>query len=223
MDSKKHITLASLPLLQGIAPLDIARVLEETQHRETCLSPGESLARQGDECQHLLLLVKGMLKSDRRSPDGLYTFTEYLTAPVVIEPEILYGICRNHAASYTATEECHIISFPKHDVNRMMAALEVFRFNFLNLLSTLAVRGYKAALPTATPDLKARISHFIASHARTAVGCKRLNIRIADLAHYLGVSRAVVSTALHEMEAAGLLHTKRNIIEISEMEKLTLE
>ena len=160
------------------------------------------------------------MRSDCLSSDERYTFTEYIEATMVIEPDILYGIQRQHANTYSAISDCLLLTLPKNDVNRMMAAIEVFRFNYLNLLSTLAIRRREATLPILNSTLRSRLIRFIASHASIPHGRKQFTIRMSDIGCYLDVSRVLVSNILHELSNEGLIRTGRGTIEIPALEAL---
>lgn len=221
MDEKRHLTLISLPLLQGISALDMSRViLEKVTTQEIQLADGERFVLQGEVCNNLSFLVEGTLRATTACDRGAYTFVEYLPGPLVVEPEILYGIQRCYTSTYEAVGTCRLLLIPKNDVNRMLASIDVFRFNYLNLLSTMAVRRRDVALPSPAPDLRARICHFFRSHATLPTGRKFFLIRMSDLSRYLAASRVVISAVLHQMQDEGLLLLDRNYVEIPHWEKI---
>lgn len=221
MDEKKRLTLLSLPLLQGISALDMSHILlEEVNTQEVTLNDGDILVSQGDVCQHLIFLVEGTLEATTVYHHKSYSFVEFLIGPLVIEPDILYGIQRHFQSSYAAMGSCRLLLIPKGDVNRKLFKIDVFRLNYLNLLSTLAVRRREYALPLPTPDLKARVSNFFARHSMQASGRMIFNIRMRDMAQYLDASRVLISNALHQLEDEGLLVLNRTYIEIPLVERL---
>ena len=220
MDKNTRHVLTSLPLLQGIGASDIARILHNVNYGEYQVKKGKTFIRQGDVCQYLTFLVEGTVCCKTLSRDKRYTFTEYIEATMVIEPDILYGIQRQYASTYTAQSDCLLLTLPKNDVNRMMAAIEVFRFNYLNLLSTLAIRRREALIPTPVDSLRSRVIIFMARHATTPSGRKHFNIRMSDIGSCLGVTRALVSNVVHQLCDEGLVRKKRGIIEIPDFEAL---
>ena len=220
MDNKMHHLLTSLPLLQGIGASDIAQILNNVKYGEHRIKAGTTFIHQGDVCQHLTFLIEGNMRSDFLSKDGRYTFSEDIEAKMVIEPDILYGIQRQHANTYSALSDCLLFTLPKNDVNRMMAAIEVFRFNYLNLLSTLAIRRREASLPTPNSTLRSRLIGFMANHASTPFGRKQFTIRMSDIGSYLDVSRVLVSKVLHKLSDEGLIEIGRETIEIPALEAI---
>ncbi|MBQ8050931.1 MAG: Crp/Fnr family transcriptional regulator [Bacteroidaceae bacterium] len=222
MDTKQPLRLASLPLLQGISALDISQlIMENVGTRELSLEDGERFVTQGDVCQHLAFLLDGTFRTTTDYPERSYNFTEYLSGPMVIEPDVLYGIQRQFVSTYEALGTCHLLLIPKSDVNRLLFSIEVFRLNYLNLLSTLSVRRRQASLPPPLPNLRARICQFFALHATTPSGTKQFRIRMSDMARYLDTTRARISVVLHEIQAERLIRIDRNFIEIPHLEDLT--
>ena len=220
MDSKAHDILTSLPLFQGVGALDIVRILDNVNCELQRLDAGQRWQQQGDVCQQLVFLVSGSMKVTTSYAEGTYTFTEIVESPKVIEPDILFGIQRQYTASYTAECSCQLLTIPKNDISRMLFSIEVFRLNFLNLLSTLSVRNRNAALPQPVSNTATRFAHFIQAHTASPKGWKLVNIRQEDLCKYLGISRMVLSNTLHNLENKGLIRIGRNTIEVPEMEHL---
>ena len=220
MNKKMHHLLTSLPLLQGVSASDIAQILSNVKYSEHHIKAGMTFIRQDNICQHLTFLIEGSMRCNTLSRDAKYTFSEYLEATMVIEPDILYGIQRQHASTYTALSDCFFLTLPKNDVNRMMADIEVFRFNYLNLLSTLAIRRREATMPIPNTNLRSRIIRFMANHATTPFGRKKFTIRMSDMGNYLDVSRVLVSNVVHELNDEGLIKMGRGTIEIPALEAL---
>jgi len=212
--------LTSLPLLQGASGSDIIQILDKVAYDISSIDDGEHIIEQGESCQQLVYLIEGTLLAKTTSREYGYTFTENIQAPAVIEPDILYGIQRQYSSQYTTVGQCKVFLIPKRDVNRMFAGIEVFRLNYLNLLSTLSVRRRKQMLSSPTPDLRTRVTFFFKYHAVNPSGQKHFNIRKVDLSNYLGVSRDVLSKVLHEMQDEGLIHIDRNHIDIPKLENL---
>lgn len=221
MDYQMHHLLTSLPLLQGIGATDVAQILDSGGYRLSTLEEGACTIRQGDTCQQLSLLTDGTLRAETHSTDGCYSYTEDLVAPWAIEPDVLYGIQRQYGHTYVAKTTCNLLTIAKNDVNCMMRDIEVFRFNFLNQLSTLAIRRQYAIYPMRGTTLNTRLARFFCSHSLQSAGHMHFEIRISDIAGYLGISRMVVSAALHEMADQGLLHLGRGTIDIPSIEQLT--
>ena len=220
MDSKAHDILTSLPLFQGVGALDVVRILDNVNCELQRLDAGQRWQQQGDVCQQLVCLVSGSMRVTTAYADGKYKFTELMESPKVIEPDILFGIQRQYTASYTAECSCQLLTIPKNDISRMLFSIEVFRLNFLNLLSTCSVRHREASLPQPVSNTTTRFVQFIQAHTSSPTGWKQMNIRQEDLCLYLGISRMVVSGLLHNLENKGLIRLSRNTIEVPDMERL---
>ncbi len=221
MDSRMYDTLNSIPLFQGMNGRDLNQVITRMQLGIECLQAGNVFHEQGELCQHLAVLIDGMMTATVLSPDGSYSLTEYLQGPVVLEPDILYGIQRTWGCTYTAAGTCHLMLIPKMLVSRMITTMEVFRINYLNTVCTLAARRRQSVWEgDPTPSVRDRIAHFIRSHALQRRGHVTLTIRMSTLGQYVGGTRALVSVALHAMQEEGLLTVGRGHIEVPDIETL---
>lgn len=216
-NGKLHLTLATLPLFQGVAANDLAHVLEKVSFERKVLPRGATWVEPGEVCQHLVFLTEGCMQSTTQR-EG-YSFSEFLEAPNVIEPDILYGIQRQYTSHYSAATDCQLLMIPKNDVGRLLFDIEVFRLNYLNLLSTLAWRRQKACIPSPCPTLREAVIHFLISHAKYPKGKMTFDIRMSDIGHYVGASRVLVSQTLHKLHADGLVTIGRNYIEIPWVER----
>ncbi len=220
MDVRMYETLHSIPLLQGMNGIDLNKLLGGMKLAIKGLLPGEELIRQGDRCDEMVILLRGKVETLCVSPAGTYSIRGELSGPLVLEPEVLYGIQRDWGCSYTAKDECNVVRIAKADVGKMLRTLEIFRINYLNLVCSLASKRRLAAWATPQPRLRGRFILFL--HARTPQrrGRLEMNIRMKDLGEDLGVTRALVSDLLHEMQDDGMLVVKRGNIVIPEMAKL---
>ncbi len=215
-----HQILTSMPLLQGIDGIELNHLLEREYVKRLMLDEGDIWVYQGTGARHLAFLAKGQMNAETQSADGRYTFTESFVAPTVIEPEVLYGIQRTFGSTYKAVSECQLLLIAKEDVNRMVSTNEVFRINYFNLLSTLAIRRRKGLMPIPVATLADRLRLFFRSHATEPKGPISFHIRMSDLAQYTGTTRSLVSNALHHMENEGLLSVSRSNIVIPKIEKM---
>lgn len=218
MDSQTYHTLTAVPLLKGMNGSDLNHLLSLTSMKIETLEEGEVWVHQGETYRELTFLLSGTLQSTETSPDGTYTFTEFVEAPYVLELDRLYGMNRTVSATYRATSNCHLMTLSKGDMDKMMSHMEVFRLNILNHLCTIASRRQKANWQTPHPLLWQRIGDFFLQHCKTPQGAKQMHILMKDLGNHMGATRSLIGTTLHKMQDMGLLTMQRGYIEIPEIE-----
>jgi len=223
MDTHTFSALTSLPLLQGVSATDLHRLLDNSLLQIEALDPGELWFAKGDVCSHLIFLLDGEMNVETPSPDGTYILRETINGPAVLEPEILYGIQRTWSSNISSLTECHLMGIPKSDVSRMIVSFEVFRLNYLNLLSTLSIKRKWNAWQNSelNGNLEQRFSTFISQISSYKTGAKQLRIKASTLGQILGAHRTLISKMLDEMESKGLLHHGRGYIDIPDLYNLS--
>lgn len=213
-------TLPDLPLFQGIGKSELIRFSASVPHQLKRFAKGERLAEQDRKCQQLILTIQGTLQMCTRSDNNRFAFSERLQSPVLLQPEALYGITTHYTHSYTALTETHALVIPKEGVTQLFSHFEVFRLNFINLLSTFIYRQGRWLWHNLSGDAEKRIINFIHAHSIYPAGEKLLEISMEDLGSQINESRMNVSDALKHLQQAGLLSLKRRKIIIPALEKL---
>ena len=215
-------TLLQLPLFQGLAQEDFTCILEKVKLHFTKHKPGELLLQKGSSCHELVFILKGEVASSTLSADASYSFTEYFPAPYLIEPYSMFGMNTSYASTHRANTEVHTVSISKAFVMKELFSYEIFRLNYMNMVSNRAQMLHNRLWKVAGNDLEARISHFILSHVERPSGKKVLKIKMEDLAQIVNETRAGISKALNNMQDRGLIELHRGEIVIPDAENLIL-
>lgn len=216
-------TLLQLPLFQGLAQEDFTRILEKVKLHFTKHKPGEVLLKGGTDCNELMFVLKGEISSSTSSVDGSFSFVEYLPAPYLIEPYAMFGMNTSYISSYRAKTEVHTVSISKTFVMRELFSYDIFRLNYMNIVSNRAQMLHSRLWNIPGNSLEARIAYFILSHAERLSGEKVLKIKMEDLAQVVNETRIGVSKALNGMQERGLIELHRGEILILDAEKLRIE
>lgn len=212
-------TLLQLPLFQGLGQEDFTSILEKTKLHFIRRKPGERFVTQGDKCEQLTFIIKGEATMQTESADKTYTIVEKIEAPYLIEPQILFGMNQVYCSSYIATGEVNIISIAKSAILGELLNYEIFRLNYMNVISSRAQNMQSRIWHENYEYLEDRILNFIAMHVDRLPGEKVLKMRMEDLALYMDATRLNVSKALNNMQKLGILTLKRGEIAIDNLPK----
>lgn len=204
--AKLYETLTSLPLFRGISASELTRVADEVKLRWVNIGPDQPFIQADEPCHHLVYLVEGELLRSSTHDNGIYTVSQYVKAPCLIEAEQLYGLSCAYQANYRTTTACKVLLITKDDVRRTLLDIPVWRINLLNLYASTLCKERSSNAPKPY-NLQEQVMHFGAERPVT------LRIRMADLARYMGVSRTTISHALHELERQGKVRLSPNVIE----------
>lgn len=212
--------LQLLPLFQGMAESDMNWVVEKLRFDFQKLPEGRYIVMQDDFCDNLIFLLNGEVCMETQNPSETYRFLEKLMVPCVLQPEVLFGPRTRYTHSFRTTAETHLLKVNKQEFWAFLIDNEVFRLNFINMLSAKAQNAEKALWKPAGGTLEQRLIRFLLQLCTKPTGEKILKIKMEDLAWELNETRLNVSKTLNKLQKQELVCLKRQAIEIPQMEKL---
>lgn len=215
-------TLLQLPLFQGLCHEDFTNILGKVKLHFTRHKAGEVILKNETPCSQLLFLLKGEVSSVTTSPDETFTFIEHMEGPQVIEPYALLGMNINYISSYIARTEVNTVSISKSLVLTTLLKYDIFRLNYMNIISNRAQSLHARIWEEAPRDVEDKIIRFMQVHTEKFQGEKILKMKMGDLARFLDDTRLNVSKALNGLQEEGLIELHRKEVVIPEAEKLTL-
>ncbi|MCR4922211.1 MAG: Crp/Fnr family transcriptional regulator [Bacteroidaceae bacterium] len=213
--------LSRMPLLQGISGMELAHI-EERIDLETEVLPAsrKPFIMQGQLCRELVFHIEGNVIRQTHSADGLFVATETVSGPVVVEADKLYGLNCEYSSTYRAASECQLMRISKKQVGDLLAKSDIFRLNYLNLLSAAIQRKEAKCRPSVLTTPAEKITHFILGCFSTEQGEKSLQIKMTDLAAFVSETRLTVSRYLNQLCDEGIVSLKRKEIYIPDITRL---
>jgi CRP-like cAMP-binding protein len=221
MENSIFETLLELPFFQGMGRSDVIQIMNSLPLKTKSVPAGRNIVMQNENCQHLIFILKGTSRIVTQAEQHLFTMSERIQGPAVIQPEALFGIYPHYRSTYQAQTEVWMINIPKSAALQIIATYDIFRLNYLNYLSSIIFKKQRPCwniLPG--ESLEQRIVRFILQHIQYPAGEKTLTIRMIDLADILNDTRINVSQSLNRMQKEGKLILKRKEIIIPSIEKL---
>lgn len=212
--------LLQLPLFQGLCKNDFTTILEKVKFNFLSYDKGESIARQGTPCDCLIFLLKGEITSHTAYGYPGYALSETFTAPCTIETYSLFGKQTLFSASYKAKTEVKILSIDKSYIFSQLNNYEIFRLNFLNILSSRCQYLQNKLWIGQNGTLEEKFVRFMQARCQHTHGEKNLHITMEELADLIDETRINVSRMLNDMQQKGLLQLKRKAIAIYDLEAL---
>lgn len=213
-------SLLQLPLFLGMGRSELADIEQEVSISGTHAKRGTVLASENQPCNVLMLVGKGTVSVSTKSDDHSYEIDEILDAPLLIQPEYIFGIRQRYTATFRAHTFCEVIRIEKPMVLRLMELSMTFRLNMINVMATQSQRFAGRLWHQMHEDVEKRIIRFIKDRCVYPAGHKLLRTKMTVLARELGCSRLEVSEALHRLEEKQLLIVRRTIIEIPMLQLL---
>ena len=212
--------LLALPLFLGMNRDELETVGEIINISETLQKKGKTIVEAGKECKALHIIVEGRVAYETWSDDRSYSVQEKLDAPLLIQPERIFGLTQRFTSTVTALSVCKMIVIDKMMVVKLMDMSNTFRINFVNIVTTQSQRLQRQLWHQWPQTIEQRVVRFIKEHCAYPAGEKRINIQMNTLARELGCSRLEVSQALHQLEEKELIIMRRAIVDIPMMQRL---
>ena len=169
-------TLLQLPLFQGLCHEDFTSILDKVKLHFIKHKAGETIIKSGNPCTQLCFLLKGEISIVTNAKENIYTVIEQIEAPYLIEPQSLFGMNTNYASSYVAHTEVHTVCISKAFVLSDLFKYDIFRLNYMNIVSNRAQNLYSRLWDEPTLDLKSKIIRFFLSHCEKPQGEKTFKV-----------------------------------------------
>lgn len=213
-------TLLQLPLFQGLCREDFTSILDKVKLHFIKHKAGENIIESGTPCRQLCFLLKGELSMVTSSRKDTYTVVEQIAAPYLVEPQSLFGMDTTYSSSYITHKGAHTVNISKSFVLDHLFRYEIFRLNYMNIVSNRAQNLSARLWEEPTTELRDKLIRFFIAHCEKAQGEKIFKIKMEDLARCLDTTRLNTSKILNELQSDGLIELKRKEIIIPHAEKL---
>jgi CRP-like cAMP-binding protein len=212
--------LLQFPLFQGMSRDNLSQVVGRTKFDFLKFDANRSVIKEGEACRKLYFLLSGTLCVQTFSADQGYYVVEQLSAPLMLQPESLFGYHQHYTHNYRALTPCSFIALEKSELIRLSEEYLVFRLNLLNLYSTMLQKRLMEPYQPAPATLAVRIVRFFCQRCVSLSGPKEFHVLMTRIADEVGDSRLDVSRALNTLQDDGLLLLHRGCVEIPQMEQL---
>lgn len=217
----KFTTLTNLPLMQGMSGKELAS-LEATLGLEV-VEFGRMktpLIRQGEVCSQLLFLTEGRLQRVKEIQETGLKVTATIQSPAVIEPESLFGLECRYRHSYCLREDASLISVAKSNVKQHLLKNEIFRLNYMNMLSSKMAKLEEAKRLYQFSNAREKVSAFLRELFVGCTGRGEVEVKMTSLANYICETRLTTSRVLNAMEMDGVIELKRGKTIIPDVTKI---
>lgn len=210
--------LLKLPLFQGLGSSEMSWIIEKIKFDFSKHAAGDVIIKQDSACNSVYFVLDGEVNMVTVSPDNDFTFYERISSPSVLQPEVLFGPRTRYTHSFVAVDQVGILCISKSEFWESLLQYEVFRMNYINMISAEAQNANRLLWLPANGSIRQRIIHFFAMHCWRPSGYKTVKIKMEALANQLCETRVNVSKELNELQDEGAIVLKRSIIVIPKME-----
>jgi len=212
--------LSQCPVCKAISKENMDYLFHNMKFRVSKYNKGDIIARQGDICKHLYLLVKGAVATEMITESGGVLSIENIKAVRPLASAFLFAENNRFPVDVTATEESTVITIAKEEViilfQKDAKFLESYiRYNsdktqFLsNKLQMVTIKTIRGKLANYLLEQLAKC-HSISP----AINTFYMDKNQTELSKYFGVTRPALARILGELQQEGVILADRNKITI---------
>ena len=171
------------------------QLLREAPNSLRIYKEGEYIARQGDACRSLFILMKGNVKTQMENAEGKQLTIDWIKAPDILAPAFIYASENRFPVNVEATELCEVLVMDRTRFEAFMHAQPAVMRNFIAIISDRSLFLSRKLNEFALQSLKSRLLNYLQMHG----GIHNQQ----EVAFILGVARPSLARALSELIAEG--------------------
>ena len=215
---EKHDLLFFCTLCKNKSPEEIERIKCTIPHTVKLYKRGESIAFYGEQISHLMMLIKGKVKTEIVSASGLTLPIEEIVAPYPLAASFLFADIDHLPVQIVALEKCEVIFISKEAIERQIAKCPSFLHGFMTFNANNMCRVSERLKIFAQKGIKAKIAYYIFTHEKE--GHFDLERSVASLADFFAVERPSLSRAISELIRDGIIAYENGKGKILNQQKL---
>lgn len=191
---------------------------------------GDVVARQGDVCKGLYLLIKGSVKTEMINETGGVLSIEKIDAVRPLAPAFIFAKVNIFPVDVTATEKSEILFISKEDILKLFQRDTSFMEKYIQFNANKTQFLSEKLQMLTIKTIRGKLAHYILTtfyrqqstdqNLRLQKNVVSLDKNQTELAKFFGVTRPSLARILHEMEQEGLISVNRKEIEILDMNGL---
>ena len=203
--------LMKAPLFQHVSSEAISGFLEKIPYRIESYQEHDIVALQGAPCNHLMVVLKGLLQGQMVNDAGKLVVIEELTPSRLLAPAFLFAPKNElpvNIISITDFTEC------------MQSDKQVLQ-NFLMLISGRSSFLTDKIMFLSLKNIKNKIADYLLRHLSSPdASTVKLSDTQQEIADRFGVTRPSLARAFAEMEQEGIISIDRKTITINRLQQL---
>lgn len=212
--------LQELPLFQGLNMNDMNEIVTKVKVDFQQLSEEETIALQTSYCKKLIFVLKGTVRVEYIDPKNRFRFAEFLEAPLVLEPQSMFGMSQKYKRTYICETACQTLTIDRGQFLGVMMNYPIVKANMLNLICNKLQRCDSKIAELTHENAYAKFRQLLEFYSLRPRGKKHLYATMEQLADMFCETRLNVSKMLKSLKDNGLIKQERKTFTIIDLEKL---
>jgi CRP-like cAMP-binding protein len=197
--------ILQMPIFHGLGDVELANIFCDLKVTETPLYKGDIIARQGEPCNRLILLLNGSVKGEMTDAQGRVVKVEDIEAPAPLAILFLFGTENRFPVQITARENGSVAIISRQAVIKMLSMNEKVLKNYLDISADFATRLSKKLSLMAHHTIRQKLALYLLELSdRQGPDVVILDKSKSALAEYFGVARPSLERELTRMQDEGI-------------------
>jgi CRP/FNR family transcriptional regulator, dissimilatory nitrate respiration regulator len=211
--------LAQVPLFEHLSPNDLVRIAAVVRRKR--FGRGAMIFLQGQRADGIYVLLDGVVKLYRTSPDGRQQILHIVRPPnAFAEAAVFAG--RTFPAHAAAVKPCECLFVPRDELltlvqtypeltMRLLASMSLRLQHFVRLIEDLSLR-----------EVSARLARYLLEESRRR-GRQRFQLPMSkgELSQQLGTTPETLSRTFARLRDQGLVDTSGKTVEVLQVDGLS--
>ena len=212
--------LSQCPVCSAISPENRKELFEKMHYHTRSYNKGEVIARQGDKCKYLYILLKGSVKTEMITETGGQLTIEVIKAPRPLASAFLFAEKNTFPVDVITLEDSFLLMIPKEEVIQLFQKDAAFLQRYITYNSNKTqFLSHKLQVLT-IKTIKGKLAHYILEQLSVchsispSINTFFMDKNQTELAKYFGVTRPALARTLSKIQQEGAIETQRNKITV---------
>lgn len=212
--------LSKCPVCSAITPDNRKELIKSGSFKIKEYKKGEVIARQGDQCRYLYILLKGVVEAEMVTDTGSHLSIEIIKAPKPLASAFLFAEDNSFPVDVIVVEDSKVLMVPKEEIIALFQKDLAFLQRYITFNSNKTqFLSHKLQLLT-IKTIKGKLAHYILEQLSLChsisptINTFYMDKNQTQLASYFGVSRPALARTLAEIEESGAITYSRNKVSV---------
>lgn len=215
--------LSYCPLFRGMTQREHDEFLDRNVREILTYEKGETVVRQGDPIQFVMLLVQGSVRTEMITMEGNVLDIDIMEAVIPLTPSFIYGVKNNYPVDVIAVEAAIFLKISKEAWLDEMANNKQLLTNFLTMNADFTLFLTNKLQMISLKSLRKKLATYFLEMTTAEDGTLTLKRSRTELAEYFGVQRQSLARSLKEMEEDGIIQLEGRMVKILDRNQLIRE
>jgi CRP-like cAMP-binding protein len=212
--------LTGTMIFKGMDEKSIESLFQQKTFRLRKYEKGEFIAHSHDECDRLMIVIRGSVRGEMTDFSGKTIKIEDIGVPRLLAAGFIFGTQNRFPVDIIANESSTLLIISKDTLVIMMQQNNRVLKNYLDAISSRTQFLSNRIRFLSFKTIREKIAHYILSQAGEGYEKIILPQSQTSLADFFGVTRPSLARALHELEKEGVIRVERREIKLLNKEKL---